>query len=229
VADEGAVLDALRDAILAGEFAAGQRLVEVDLCERFRCSRFAVRAAIPVLASEGLVDVQRHRGARVRLIPLSEAIEITEVRRLLEGLTAARAAERVTPAQAAELEDIVREMRLAVEAAELLRYSDTNARLHARIRAIAAHDTATSMIERLRAQLVRHQFTLALIPGRPAVSLAQHEQIVAAIVAREPAAAEAAMRAHITSVIASLSSLAEEQARSGSASKHRASKHRARR
>jgi DNA-binding GntR family transcriptional regulator len=220
VADEGAVLDALRDAILAGEFAAGQRLVEVDLCERFGCSRFAVRAAVPVLASEGLVDVQRHRGARVRVIPLSEAIEITEVRRLLEGLTAARAAERVTPAQTAELENIVADMRVAVEAAELLRYSEANARLHARIRAIAAHDTATSMIERLRAQLVRHQFTLSLIPGRPAVSLAQHERIVAAIVARDPDAAEAAMRDHITSVIDSLASLAEEQAHSGSARNH---------
>ena len=217
MADEGAVLDALRDAILAGEFAAGQRLVEVDLCERFDCGRFAVRAAIPVLASEGLVDVQRHRGARVRVIPLSEAIEITEVRRLLEGLTAARAAERVTPDQAAEMQDIIREMRAAVEAGELLRYSDTNARLHARIRSIAAHGTATSMIERLRAQLVRHQFTLSLIPGRPAVSLAQHERIVAAIAARDPAAAEAAMRDHITSVIDSLSSLAEEQARSAGA------------
>src|SRR6266705_3418921 len=101
MADEAAVVDELRNAILAGEFVAGQRLVEVDLCERFGCSRFAVRAAIPVLASEGLVDIQRHRGARVRVIPLDEAIEITEVRRLLEGLIAARAAERVTPAQAA--------------------------------------------------------------------------------------------------------------------------------
>jgi len=225
VADDGAVLDALRDAILAGEFAAGQRLVEVDLCERFGCSRFAVRAAIPVMASEGLVDVQRHRGARVRVIPLTEAIEITEVRRLLEGLTAARAAERVTPQQAAELEDVVRQMRVAVESAELLRYSDTNARLHARIRAIAAHDTATSMIERLRAQLVRHQFALALIPGRPAVSVAQHERIVAAIVARDPAAAEAAMRDHITSVIESLSGLAEERAHGEGASAHGAANH----
>lgn len=213
--DDVAVLDALRDAILDGEFAAGQRLVEVDLCERFGCSRFAVRAAIPVLASEGLVELQRHRGARVRVIPVGEAIEITEVRRLLEGLTAARAAERVTPAQAAELEDIVTEMRVAVGAAELLRYSDANARLHARIRFIAAHDTATSMIERLRAQLVRHQFSVSLIPGRPAVSLAQHEQIVAAVVARDPAAAEAAMHDHITSVIEALSSLAEEPARAG--------------
>jgi DNA-binding GntR family transcriptional regulator len=205
--DEGAVLDALRSAILAGEFAAGQRLVEVDLCERFRATRFAVRAAIPVLASEGLVEVQRHRGARVRVIPVAEAIEITEVRRLLEGLTAARAAERVTPGQAAELEQIIGEMRQAVAASELLRYSDTNARLHALIRSAAAHHTATAIIERLRAQLVRHQFALSLVPGRPAVSLAQHERIAAAILARDPAAAAAAMHEHISSVIDALRGL----------------------
>ena len=186
--EDVAVLDALRAAILDGEFAAGQRLVEVDLCERFGCSRFAVRAAIPVLASEGLVELQRHRGARVRVIPLAEAIGITEVRRLLEGLTAARAAERVTPAQAAELEQIIAQMREAVAAAELLRYSDANARLHGLVREIAAHQTATGILERLRAQMVRHQFALSLVPGRPAVSLAQHERIVAAITARDPAA-----------------------------------------
>ena len=205
--DDVAVLDALRAAILDGEFAAGQRLVEVDLCERFGCSRFAVRAAIPVLASEGLVELQRHRGARVRVIPLAEAIEITEVRRLLEGLTAARAAERVTAAQAGLLEQIIREMREAVAAAELLRYSDANARLHGLVRAIAAHQTATGILERLRAQMVRHQFALSLIPGRPAVSLAQHERIVAAITARDAAEARAAMEEHITGVIDALRSL----------------------
>jgi len=205
--DDVAVLDALRTAILDGEFAAGQRLVEVDLCERFGTSRFAVRAAIPVLASEGLVDVQRHRGARVRVIPLAEAIEITEVRRLLESLTAARAAELITPAAAARLHEIIQEMRAAVAAAELMRYSDANARLHTSIQAIAGHATAAGIIERLRAQLVRHQFALALVPGRPAVSLAQHERIVAAIAAGDPAGAGAAMRDHISSVIESLESL----------------------
>ena len=207
MADDVAVLDALRAAILDGEYAAGQRLVEVDLCERFGASRFAVRAAIPVLASEGLVELQRHRGARVRIIPLAEAIEITEVRRLLEGLTAARAAERVTTAQAGQLEQIIAQMREAVAAAELLRYSDANARLHGLVRAIAAHQTATGILERLRAQMVRHQFTLALVPGRPSVSLAQHERIVAAIIARDPAAAQAAMEEHITGVLDALRSL----------------------
>ena len=207
MADDVAVLDALRAAILDGEYTAGQRLVEVDLCERFSCSRFVVRAAIPVLASEGLVELQRHRGARVRVIPLAEAIEITEVRRLLEGLTAARAAERVTTAQAGQLEQIIAQMREAVAAAELLRYSDANARLHGLVREIAAHQTATGILERLRAQMVRHQFALSLVPGRPAVSLAQHERIVAAIIARDTAAAQATMEEHITGVIDALRNL----------------------
>jgi DNA-binding GntR family transcriptional regulator len=207
VADDPGVLDELRAAILAGEFAAGQRLVEVDLCERFDCSRFAVRAAIPVLASEGLVDIQRHRGARVRVIPLAEAIEITEVRQLLEGLIAARAAQRATPADVAELRQVIGQMRAAVASAELMRYSDANARLHALVRRIGAHRTATGILERLRAQLVRHQFALALVPGRPAVSLAQHERIVGAIAAGDPKEAEAAMLDHITSVIEALNGL----------------------
>jgi DNA-binding GntR family transcriptional regulator len=210
--EDVAVLDALREAILDGEFAAGQRLVEVDLCERFGCTRFAVRAAIPVLVSEGLVEVQRHRGARVRVIPLAEAIEITEVRQLLEGLAAARAAQRVTPAQAAALQQIIAEMHEAVAAAELLRYSDANGRLHSLIREIGGHATATAIVERLRGQMVRHQFALALVPGRPAISLVQHERIVDAIVARDPAAAEAAMSEHIASVIEALRSLPPDQA-----------------
>jgi DNA-binding GntR family transcriptional regulator len=213
VADEGAVLDALRDAILQGEFVAGQRLVEVDLCERFGCSRFSVRAAIPVLTSEGLVDVQRHRGARVRVIPIEEAIEITEVRLMLEGLTAARAAERATQGDIAELRQILRQMRHAVDTGQLTGYSDANARLHAQIRRIAAHDTATGIIERLRAQLVRHQFRLSLVPGRPSVSLAQHERIVEAIEGKDQAGAEAAMRDHIASVIESLRNLPADRSR----------------
>jgi DNA-binding GntR family transcriptional regulator len=101
-----------------------------------------------------------------------------------------------------------------------MRYSDANARLHGLIRRIGAHQTATGILERLRAQMVRHQFTLALVPGRPSVSLAQHERIVAAIAARDPQQAEAAMLDHITSVIESLSSLQGKpagQARSGAA------------
>jgi DNA-binding GntR family transcriptional regulator len=203
----GQVRDLLRDALLRGEYAPGERLVESQLCERWGTSRFTVRTVLADLVAEGLVEVQRNRGAIVRTVSLAEAIEITEVRRVLEGLVAARAAVRVTPDQATELDEIGLLMRRAVHAGEFRRYSDLNHRLHALIRQIAGHGTADRIIETLRGQIVRHQFMLSRQPGRPAVSLPQHERIIAAILARDPAAAEDAMRDHITSVLAALRDL----------------------
>jgi DNA-binding GntR family transcriptional regulator len=208
-----AVTDALRAAILRGEFAPRQRLVEVDLCERFSTSRFLLRNALHELSAQGLVEFQRNRGARVRDISLDEAIEITEVRMLLEGLLAARAAERVTKAEAAVLRGIVKDMRVAVDKSELLAYSELNARLHATIRDIAAHETAARLLRQLRDQTVRHQFSLSLVPGRPTVSLPQHEAIAAAVTAREPAHAEQAMHEHLQSVVEAFRALAAVTAR----------------
>jgi DNA-binding GntR family transcriptional regulator len=203
-----AVTEALRAASLVGEYAPKQRLVEIDLCERFGTSRFILRAAMQELAAQGLVEFQRNRGARVRDISLAEAIEITEVRILLEGLLAARAAERATNADSAMLRKVVKGMRLAVARSELLPYSNLNAQLHAAIRDIAAHETASRLLRQLRDQTVRHQFSLSLVPGRPAVSLPQHEAIVAAISARNPQEAEQAMHAHLQSVIDAFRALA---------------------
>ncbi|GAA1639031.1 GntR family transcriptional regulator [Actinoplanes couchii] len=201
------VTGAIKDAILAGEFMPGERLVEAQLTERFGASRFTVRVALQDLSGEGLVEIQRNRGAQVRKISLAETIEITQVRMVLEGLVAAQAAERATAGQTAELDGIAGQMRQAVADGEFRRYSDLNQRLHAMIRDIAGHTTADRLIGTLRAQLARHQFMLSLLPGRPQTSLPEHERIVAAIRAHDPAEAEAAMRAHIASVISVLKSL----------------------
>jgi DNA-binding GntR family transcriptional regulator len=210
--DKAAARDDLRTAILAGEYTPGERLVEAQLTERFGVSRFTIRLALQDLSGEGLVEIQRNRGAQVRKISLAETIEITQVRMVLEGLVAAQAAERVTAEQASELDEIGLLMRRAVDAGEFRRYSDLNARLHDLIRTIAGHATADRLIGTLRAQLARHQFMLSLLPGRPLVSLPQHERIIAAIREHDPAAAELAMRDHIASVIEVLRSLAEPPA-----------------
>lgn len=201
------VADALREAILRGDYVAGQRLVETDLCESFGATRFTIRSALQFLAAQGLVEVLRNRGARVRTVSIEEAIEITEVRRALEGFCAARAAQRATRQDRAELREIVRSMKTAWKAGELMRYSELNGSLHAAVRSIADHQTSARILEQLRGQLVRHQFHLALVPGRPAVSLPQHEAIVAAIAAGDPQAAEQAMHQHIDSVIEALRAL----------------------
>ena len=69
---------------------------------------------------------------------------------------------------------------------------------------VELHASATKIIEQLNGQLVRHQFRLSLRPGRPSVSLPEHLTIIEAVCARDPARAEGAMRAHLTSVIGAL-------------------------
>lgn len=207
------VYDEIRAALLQGEYAPRQRLIESDLVEQFGTSRFAVRTALQELASQGLVEFQPNKGARVRSISLAEAIEITEVRIVLEGFEAARAAERVTAEEAAVLRRLAQDMRTAVTNSEPLQYGDLNVRLHAMIRDIADHGTAARLLRQLRDQTVRHQFSLSLVPGRPQISLPQHEAIVAAIVAGNPVRAQAAMQIHLTSVVEALRDLAADAPR----------------
>lgn len=204
----------LRDAILRGEFAPRQRLIEAELSEEYGASRFVVRTALNRLASDGLVELQPNRGARVREISVDEAIEITEIREQIEGLVAARAAERITDEQIATLTRIGVQMQDATESGELLRYSELNVELHGTLRAIAQHETANRMLELLNGQMVRHQFRLSLVPGRPSVSLPEHLSIIEAVCARDPEGARAAMSAHVTSVIATLRTQST-QARAG--------------
>ncbi|HEU5156479.1 MAG TPA: GntR family transcriptional regulator [Streptosporangiaceae bacterium] len=200
----GPVTDRIREAILGGEFVPNQRLVEADLSEQFAASRTAVRSALLELAHQGLVERVQNRGARVRAVSLAEAIEICEVRMVLEGLCAAKAAERVTEADADALDRIGADMRSAVSAGDVLGYSRLNERLHRRVREISGQRTAANMLERLRAQSVRHQFKLAMQPGRPNASLPEHLAIIDAVRAHDPGAAEAAAHAHLRSVIDAL-------------------------
>ncbi|WP_205752631.1 GntR family transcriptional regulator [Cryptosporangium phraense] len=203
-ADADRVAGAIRAGILAGELVGEQRLVEAELSDRHAASRGAVRTALLMLAHEGLVERIANRGARVRAVSTAEAIDITEVRMVVEGLCAAKAAERVTDAEIAELRELADAMRTAVAAGEVVTYSQLNERLHTRIRQIADQPVAAEVLGRLRAQNVRHQFRLALRPGRPQVSLPEHLAIIDEICARSPGGAERAIRRHLESVIEAL-------------------------
>jgi DNA-binding GntR family transcriptional regulator len=202
------VVAGIREAILSGEFVPNQRLIEADLSERFAASRAGVRAALVELANEGLIERVQNRGARVRAVSLEEAVEISEVRMVIEGLCAAKAAERASRDDVAGLQAIGDAMRAAVSSGDVLGYSRLNERLHSRVREISGQATASDVLERLRAQNVRHQFRLAMHPGRPQVSLPQHLDIIDAIAAHDPAAAEQAARAHLRSVIETLREIA---------------------
>jgi DNA-binding GntR family transcriptional regulator len=203
-ADDGYVR--LREAILRGELAPNQRLVEAEMSDAFHMPRAAVRTALVRLEHEGLVERARHRGARVRLVSEGEAVEILQARAALEGLAARQAALKITPAGTAELRGVLERQRAALAQQDLLGASDINAELHAKIVELSAHPTAQRLISTLNSQMVRFQFRTILIPGRPSRSLEEHNAIVEAVAGGEADEAEGAMRRHLNNVAEALES-----------------------
>jgi DNA-binding GntR family transcriptional regulator len=191
----------LRDAITRGQLMPNERLIESDLAALFGVNRANIRMALAMLDQEGLVVRERNRGARVRVVTDAEAMEIAETRLAIETMIARQAAARTTDADRKILRAIGTDMRTFVDQGDLLAFSDANARLHREIQRIAANQTANRILQTLKSHIVRLQYRVILLPGRPKTSLAEHRKIIDAICANDEAAAEAAMRTHLTSFV----------------------------
>jgi DNA-binding GntR family transcriptional regulator len=194
----------LREAITTEVFLPNERLIETDLAQAFGSGRAAIRTALARLEQEGLVQRERYRGARVRLISEAEAIEILEARAVLEGLVARHAALKATPQDSDALFTLLAEQRRRIDEGDLLGSSEVNARLHLTLLQIAQHSTAARMLATLKSQNVRFQYRTVLVPGRPEHSLQEHCAIVEAVTNHDPDQAEAAMRRHLSHVVEAL-------------------------
>jgi DNA-binding GntR family transcriptional regulator len=198
------LLDKLRLAIYRGELAPGQRLVESELAEKYDTSRGAVREALALLQNDGLITRQRNRSAWVRPVTLEEAIEILEVRAVIEGLCAAKAATRATKKDHRALRKMADEMTDAVKRGDVLTDSRVSDQVHAKLREIAGQQTAAGIIDRLRYQGVRYQFHVSLLPGRLAEGAQEHLDIIDAVIDGDSREAEQLTRDHFASVVRAL-------------------------
>lgn len=205
--DINTVAAEIRQAIMDGKLVPGQRLVEVDLCREFNASRGVVRSAIFDLTHEGLLERRPNRGAEVRRVSVDEAIAITELRMVVEALCASKAALLITDEEIRELRQLGEDLKSAVANADHARYTDLNQLLHARVQEISRHTPSIRVLNRLRGQGIKHQFRLALKPGRPQVSLPEHLAIIDEVCARSPEGAERATVRHLQSVIDALREL----------------------
>lgn len=189
----------LRDAITRGLLTPNERLVEAELADRFGVNRAHVRTALALLDQEGLVVRTPNRGARVRLVSDGEAIEIAETRLAIEVMVARQAAARGEATGRARLRAIEKDMARAVAKGDAAAFSKCNAALHRELQRMAGNATADRILNTLKSHLVRLQYRVILLPGRPRSSLAEHRAIVKAVCAGDADAAEAAMRRHLTS------------------------------
>jgi DNA-binding GntR family transcriptional regulator len=191
------VVERLRDDILGRRFAPGQRVVEKELTDRFGVSRGPVREAFRRLAAEGLIELEPHRGALVRRLSLRELQDLFQIRSELEALAARLAA--LAP-------DLARRERFAVEIGAIFKdarrhssaYMEENQRFHASVMRLAGNLQLSELGRQLRLSLIMAQVGDALTADILAQSVAEHRSIARAILDRDPQAADAAMRTHLS-------------------------------
>lgn len=186
----------------------GQRLVETELVRMFGVGRAAVRTALARLEQEGVVERSPNRGAQVRLLTEEEAVEILEARAALECLAVRYAALRARSEDVQSLQEVHGQLVECARTGDLLGYSERNGRFHQELARASGHATAVRLLESLRTQMVRYQYRTVLAPGRVGRSLEEHRAIVAAVAARDPDAAQVAMRAHLEAVLEGLRQVA---------------------
>lgn len=200
----------IRQDIISGVYYPRERLVETELAQRYGVKRAVIRTALIALTSEGLVEREQNKGARVRAVSVDEAIEIAEVRLALQGLCAAYAARRASAAQKKSLTKLLDQLRRAVKGDDLDTLMEANLAITARIREIAGHSTANRFVEQLMTQSYRRSFPFVL-PDRRVDSLHEHERIVEAIVAGDPDTASQATHEHLEHVVSALKMIRDQE------------------
>lgn len=195
-----AIYARLRHDIVRLAAKPGERLSENDLAARFGTSRAPVREALIRLAEDGLIEVRPQRGSYVRPISLKAMHSARFVRAALEIAIVRRAAE-IGPSEAAErrLVDLIDRQAGAADDPEA--FTDLDDAFHHALAEAADQEAAWAIVEREKVQFDRVRF-LSLPHVTPvAVLIAQHRAVVEAIRRRDPAAAEAAMRGHMSEVL----------------------------
>jgi GntR family transcriptional regulator of vanillate catabolism len=217
-------LEALRSAILAGQFQPGERLHEIKLTALLKASRTPVRAALQRLASEGLLDYTPNRGYTLRQFPVSEVINAYEVRAVLEGLAARLSAERgLGEAAHATIAQALRDGDALLEHGHLhdhsrAEYSRINAAIHETIHTAADSRLLTEMVYLCQQVPVSSPRNVVAFEERDVRRRHDdHHRIFEAIVSRDPWRAEMLMRDHVGSVKASLVRTLQASAAAGRA------------
>lgn len=190
------IVERLREDILAHRLAPGERLIESDLTSRFAVSRGPVREALRRLAAEGLIEHAPHRGAEVRRLSRSEMRELFQIRVELESLAARLAAEAADPSERARFAEEI-QMIFAEAPRRAAVYLGENAAFHEAIMRLAGNRQLRELSMRLHLPLIMAQVGDALTGEVLRTSVREHRAIAEAILARDPAAAAAAVRAHL--------------------------------
>lgn len=198
------IVNHFRDQILRGELSAGDPINEVEVSEKLAISRTPVREAIARMVARGLFEKQQGRTARVRRHTLNELLEVYELRVLLEGAAAARAAETISADDRTRLSDLAS----LLDSAENDEWLDLHREFHSLIISAADRPRMESILSDLRAQSEIYIWVGRLDTNRYASAQREHVELAEAIVRGDGLAAQAVMHQHLEGTVASVTRIA---------------------
>lgn len=192
------VYQTLRDAIMRCDLPPGRRLLIDDLARQLEVSAIPVREALQLLQSEGLVDNVPHVGATVSAISRQSIDEVFAVMEGLEIVASRAAAERMTAADAAALEQIAAGMDRAQAAGRHAEWADLNSRFHLSISRLSAMPMLHEMTERVLARWdrVRRFYFNGVLVHRVEQAQREHRALLAAMRSGDLAALEQTVKDH---------------------------------
>lgn len=192
----GQVVDAIVRGLYTGRYAPGQRLIEADLVREYKVGRGTIREALQRLAAEGVVSLNLHRGAYVRVLSRSETRDVFAVIEALTGLAARLAAERVHDRGNTALMREAMEGVASAADGDYVDYVQARNRFYRRLVGIGGNRELHRILPTLHIHLLRTQFRRhggATERRR----IEEYARIAEAVDAADPDAAERAMRAHV--------------------------------
>lgn len=193
----GQVAHSLRQMLVEGRIAPGAKLNERELCEMLQVSRTPLREAIKMLAAEGLVELLPNRGAIAVELTEADVLDTFEVMGGLEAMSGELAAQRITPADLAEIQAMHYEMMAAWTRRDLPAYYGLNAGIHRAINAAAGNAVLTSTYNQVNARLQALRFRSNQDEGKWKQAVMEHEQMVEALAARDGAAMRRILTRHV--------------------------------
>jgi DNA-binding GntR family transcriptional regulator len=203
------MVELLREAILAGALAPGERLLQEELADRFDVSPTPVREAIQQLVAEGVLSHSPYRGVQVAEVDLEDVQEIYLIRAVLEGLATRLAVPNLKISDLQRLHTLQDEIRGTIARGEIAPIRKLNYDFHMRIYTAAE---APQLFQMVKGLWVKAPWdTLYVIPGRPVNMLEEHQLIINAISKGDAVLAGQYMQSHIEIVRAALTKFLSEK------------------
>ena len=194
-------VQAIRDAIFAGEYAPGQRMVEDDLATSLGVSRNVVREAFWQLEAQGLVQSDDYKGKSLTSLSVADMLELIPLRLALESMAATWAARNITPEGAQALRECA--ARFLRGLTDFSAYAEIDFELHEAIWKLAGNRHMEIMLDRIAGPMIALQARVyqprldELIRKESEGRESSHAQIVEAICLGNPTGARLAMQKHI--------------------------------